>query len=189
MFKKFALLLIIIATSFGVKAQNMQLYPTKSGMIKYEFKGRTKGIEIVYFDDYGKLLSIKKTVFLISNENTTEQTTLSIFKNDSLFEANMQNNTVSVYSLDNNTTKSKFISTEMLQTLGYNKLGNEDIAGITCVIYSGKNGTLWIWDNIVLKSEMEIMEIIISSEATLVMTDIVIPQSKFEISKKYRIIN
>ncbi len=189
MYTKIIILIIIFVSALNVRSQDSQLYPVKSGVLKYKFEGRTQGVEIIYFNDFGKLLSIKKTTFLISDGNTVEETVHSVYRNDTLFEVNMHNNTVFVHKIDNQTIKNKLISNEMLQALGYDKLGNENIAGVNCVKYSGKNGKLWVWNNIVLKSEMEIMDIIISSEATLVMTDIVIPPSKFEISKNYKIIN
>ncbi len=189
MYSKIVISILIFISALVVRAQDFQLYPVKSGLLEYKFEGRTQGTEIIYFDDYCKLLSIKKTRLLVSDGNTVEQTVLSIFRNDTLFEVNTHNNTVSIYTPDNYVDQRKFISNSMLQALGYAKFGNEKIAGINCVKYSGKNGNLWVWNNIVLKSEMEIIDIVISSEATMVMTDIVIPQSKFEISKKYKIIN
>ena len=189
MYTKIIISIIIFVSALNVRAQDFQPYPVKSGLLEYKFEGRTQGTEIFYFDDYGKLLSIKKTTVLLSDENTIEETVLSIYRNDTLFEVNMRNNTVFIYDTDNQTIKSKLISIGMLQTLGYDELGNENIAGINCVKYSGKNGNLWVWNNIVLKSEMEIMDISISSEAVMFLTDIVIPPSKFEIPKNYKIIN
>jgi len=180
MLKKFVSLFLIIVMTFGLNAQNVQLYPTKSGMIKYTFEGRTNGTETIYFDDYGKLLSVLKT--------TSTESDLSIFRNDTLFKINIPNNTVTIYA-DNQTVKSKLISPEMIEMLGYEKLSNENIVGVSCITYSGKNGKLWVWNNIVLKSEMEIMDISISSEAVIFKTDIVIPPSKFETPKNYKIIN
>ena len=184
-------LIVVIFSVLSLSAQDMQLYPFKSGMIKYKFEGRTKGTEIIYFDEYGKLLSNLK-ISLISYNNKTEQNSiLKIYKYDSLIELNLKNKTATINSLSDNLIKSKqnLISQDMIKTMGFIKSGFEKIAGLNCEKYSGENGNLWVWKNIVLKSELEIMGTKITTEAIELVTDIKISKSKYKIPKEFKIIN
>ena len=65
--------------------------------------------------------------------------------------------------------------------MGFNETTHEIVAGCECDKYVGDNGKLWVWNNIILKSEMEIMGIKITTEATEVVIGVEIDASKFDI--------
>jgi len=65
--------------------------------------------------------------------------------------------------------------------MGFEQTASENIAGCECEKYVGDNGKLWVWNNIILKSEMEIMGIKITTEATEVLIGIEIDTSVFDI--------
>ncbi len=174
---------------FCLNAQNTQLYSSKSGVIKYIFNGRKQGTEIIFFDNYGKLLSDLKKTFTLVDGDTIIESFLSIYKHDTLFEIDLNNRTILLSKSKGLPNNNKLISTTMIDALGYKKLGTEKIAGISCDIYLGDYGKLWILGNVVIKSEMEIMDMLITSEATAYLTNIQIPKKKFDIPKKLKLIN
>ncbi|MFK5857140.1 MAG: hypothetical protein QM503_13500 [Bacteroidota bacterium] len=181
--------IVLISSAFYLKAQNSQLYSFKSGVFEYKFNGVNQGTETISFDNYGKLISELRTSIIDVHGNVHEESVLRIYKHDSLFEINLTNRTISILNSQHHTIKTNLISQEMIEVLGYNKLSNEFVANKNCIKYSGNNGSIWAWNNIVLKSETEIMDILITYEATSVKTDIDIAKSKFDIPNEFTIIN
>lgn len=190
MMKTNLFLIVVIFSVLNLSAQDLQLYPFKSGMIKYKFEGITKGSEIIYFNDYGQLLSDLKISLISHNNNIEQNSILKIYKYDSLIVLNIKDKTATISSLSNNLNKSKqnLISQDMIKTMGFIKTGSEKIVGVNCDKYEGETGYLWVWNNIVLKSEMEIMGTKIITEAIEIRTNIKILKSKYKIPKEYKII-
>jgi len=188
MFKKFVFLFVIIMMASTLDAQNEQLYPVKSGMIKYKFEGRANGTETIYFDDFGKLWSSLKVTSMLTDLATKYDSVLVILRNDTVFELNIVEHTVIIKNNLNRNIQN-IISNNALTMLGFTKTGIDIISGRNCDKYIGENGSLWVWNNIVLKSEMEILDTNITKEATEIIMGIDIPKSKFEIPKKYKIKN
>jgi len=178
MIKKLVFLFTLIIVIYNLNGQGLKLYPFKSGMIKYKLEGKTYANETIYFDDYGRFTS---------NLNTKHDSILTILRYDTIYELNIKTNSLIIIPTDENTfnSKQKLISQETLKTLGFLKSNTENIAGIQCNKYVGENGSLWVWNSIVLKSEMEILDTKISIEATEVLIGIDIPKSKFEIPNNY----
>ncbi len=56
--------------------------------------------------------------------------------------------------------------------LGYKKTGDEHVANVICESYTGSTGAIWVWNNIVLKSETNILSKTNTIEATKSITDI-----------------
>lgn len=186
--KLIALFVLAIVSLFPNNSkQNLQEYVFKSGMIKYKLEGRISGTEQIYFDDYGKLFYDLKTI----NRNKTEYSdiTLNILCYDTIItikeiDHTAIKSTVSDLNLKN---KHNLINPELLIEMGYTKTSDEKVSGIVCEKYSGENGNMWVWNNIILKSEIEIMGIIIYSEAIEIITGIDIPKTKFQIPNNYKI--
>ena len=168
MTRRLAFIFAIATTVLSLNAQNLQLYPFKSGMIKYKFEGKTTFYETIYFDDYGRLYSNLKTTTIISNSIIKHDSILTILKNDTIYELNINKNSliISPKNVITDNGKQYLISNDMIQALGFTKLGNEDVAGISCDKYESENGSLWIWNNIVLKSEIVSLDTNIITEAT-----------------------
>lgn len=178
MIKKLVFLFTLIYIIFDLNGQGLKLYPFKSGMIKYKLEGKAYANETIYFDDYGRFTS---------NLNTKHDSILTILRYDTIYELNINTKSLSISQVDENTfsSKQKLISQETLKTLGFIKSNTEDIAGIRCNKYVGENGSLWVWNSIVLKSETEILDTKISIEATEILIGIDIPKSKFKIPNNY----
>lgn len=73
----------------------------------------------------------------------------------------------------------------MLHEMGYMFTGTDEVSGIICDRYNGENGSMWVWNNIILKSEIEIMEVQIRMEAVEIVTGISIAESMFELPDNY----
>jgi hypothetical protein len=172
------MLSFIFITSIGAQSQDIKTYKFKCGIIKYKTQGRTNKTEVIYFDNYGKLISDETTS--LSDEGSIEKTRF-IIKNDSLLE--LRGHTIISKTKYNESANShnKLISKETINSMGFEQTASENIAGCECEKYVGDNGKLWVWNNIILKSEMEIMGIKITTEATEVLIGIEIDTSVFDI--------
>jgi hypothetical protein len=183
------ILVLALANPFqSNNKQNLQEYPIKSGMIKYKLEGRINGTELIYFDDYGNSFYDLKTIDK-DDDGKSENVTLKILRADTILIMNNLKNaaTESVISDLKLKTKHNIIYPELLFEMGYKKSAVEEVSGTLCDKYTGENGSMWVWNNIILKSEMEIMGIVVKSEAVEIITGIDIPKTKFQISGDFKI--
>ena len=188
----YVILLITLISLIPVQSvQDQSGYPTKSGMIRYQYEGRTAGIEEIYFDDYGSQLYILKTVCQKRDGSLECDSILKILCSDTMMILNTNEHTAQSYSVNDTqiVCRHNIVSYEMLEVMGYFEEGTEKVSGVFCTKYSGENGTMWVWDNIILKSEMEIMSIQMKMEAVEVHTGIDVKTSKFKLPENYKLIN
>lgn len=171
--------------------QDLNSYPVKSGIIKYQFEGRAVGTEEIYFDNYGSLLYDLKTVCQKNNGNIVCDSILTIICSDSIIIVNTRELTAKYYMVNDTVINcmQNIISPETLESMGYFIEGTDKVSGVLCNRYSGENGTMWIWNNIILKSHMEIMNIQIKMEAIEIHTGIDISTSRFKLPENYKLIN
>lgn len=173
---------VIITCVFPLQSDiSLTKYPVKSGMIKYSYEGRANCTEVIYFDNYGELFFDKKSTKVKENNSMVTNSIIRVIKHDTLFLLNTKNNILTKNLIVNSDEKIKhnIISKEMLLDLGYIYHGSETISGIVCAKYTGEYGSICVWNNIIIKSEMEIMDVKIKMEATEVVTGIIIDSSKF----------
>jgi hypothetical protein len=162
----------------GAQSQDLKTYKFKCGIIKYKIQGRVNKTEVIYFDNYGKLLSDETTS--VSEGGSIEQTKY-ILKNDSILELRGHKIISKTKYSESTNSHNKLISETMINSMGFKQTGSEIVAGCECEKYVGESGKLWIWNDIILKSEMEIMGIKITTQATEVVIGVEIDASEFEI--------
>ncbi len=184
---KETLIVLLLLYGYFLSSQEVQKFPVKSGIINYKFDGRLQGTEIICFDDYGKLTHNYKVI--TNSSNKTVKNTTTIYKHDSLFEIYNSDRTIYAKKAPNNILNHKLITLETLELLGYKEAGSKHVANFICKSYISNTGTIWIWNNIVLKSEIDVLGKTNTVEATKIITDIEIPKSKFNIPINYKLIN
>jgi len=172
------ILSFILISTMGTQSQDLETYKFKCGIIKYKTIGRTNKTELIYFDNYGKLISDETTS--VSDEGSIEKTRY-LLKNDSILEINGHTIISKTKCSKSANSHNKLISKETINSMGFMQTNSEIVAGCECEKYVGENGKLWIWNDIILKSEMEIMGIKITTEATEVVIGIEIDASIFDI--------
>ena len=184
MYRKLGLLLgIVVASIFQIEGQSKPPFPFKSGMIQYHFEGRTKGTEILYFDEYGNLFSDSKTI------TGRKYPDVVLLKHGITTVLDQMHRTATVQEHFRQTVIAKKLITKgMLSAMGFKKKGEEKVANISCDKYAGENGTLWVWNSLILKSKMEVMGIKINTEATKILTGINISSATFDIPEGYKIV-
>ncbi len=182
-------------------AQKYKKYPDKSGKITYELSGDTKGKRTIYWDDYGmKELteehSVTKT-WGMKNENNTY--VLMLGKNVYSWNDDKDKETVylgtnpvaEAWMEDSKTNKEiEKSAKEIMEGLGFKKVGNEVFKGKNCEIWEGLGGAkTWTWKTYGLKAEVDILGIEIISTASDLDIGASVPSSKFEYPKDRKLVD
>ena len=150
----------------------------KSGKIEYQFGDDFSGKEVIYFDDFGTKKNITENRNVTGGRQSVK--TKTIINGSKMLETDLQTGKYSFSELSNN-RQSGFenVTDEMLQAGQFKKTGSATVAGLPCEKYEGYSGTLYVWNKIILKSEITIIDKKLSKTAVLVDTLSTIPASLF----------
>lgn len=182
------IILALFSTSQNSSELELQKIHIKSGKITYKFFGRETGSKIIFFDDFGKSYYEYNCTKVLGKEKVIS---IKIIVNDTLIILNPQTATATKTIIKNNKFKNKsiLITPELLNLMKYKKNGNEVVSGVLCEKYSSEGGEFCIWNNLILKSEVNVMDTKIKIESTEILTGILIPKQKFEIPNNYKLFN
>lgn len=169
-------LLIIALAIIGlnIQAQEAKTYAVKSGYIKYQLGGSTKGTKELWWDDYGrKTCETEKsttTTKMFGIKNTEEKHSTTVIIKDKFWVADYIDNlgskgTVPMYNegqeiVGQMTEKEQEeFADEVLAGMGGKKIGTESLKGYQCDVIKLMGIKLWIYKGLILKSEGKILGI------------------------------
>jgi len=180
------ILLLFVSTETDI-GKGLQKFKTKSGKISYKIEGRKTGSQIIFFDDFGSSYYEYNCTQVFGKEKVTS---IKIIVNDTLIILNPQTGIATKNIIKNNNIKNKsiLITPELLKRMNYTKIGDEVISGVLCEKYSSEGGEFYIWHNLILKSEISVMNMKTKLESTEFLTGILIPKQKFKIPNNYKIL-
>ncbi|MBI9071639.1 MAG: hypothetical protein JEY94_08565 [Melioribacteraceae bacterium] len=192
--KKILLILGMVFCCTNIQAQEAKKYAVKSGYIKIEISGNTKGTKELWWDDYGdKSCELEKsttTTKMFGIESTDKKNMLTIIVKDRYWVIDY---------LDNSGTKGKVpfyedakksvnsmskeeqeeFSNEILLKMGGEKEGTETVNGYKCDVFKIMGSKSWIYKGIAIKSEVSILGITSNEIFTEFVPGKDIPSSKF----------
>lgn len=186
---KIALTIAILLAYISMYAQNYHRYPFISGVVEYQLNGSTTGKQITYWDEYGN----KEATFISSETKLfgrISKTTKSIVTHgDVVFEWTDDDN--NIYKTDNPffafcnegnlyNLSALELSEKYMQLQGFIKIGEEDILGKNCIVYNGL-GKYWIWNGLLLKTEVKVLKQTDIAIATKIRTNIAVSPSIFNL--------
>lgn len=167
--KKSTLILVILfMVSAGFAQQKNARYAVKSGYIKYDITGNTKGTREIWWDNYGDLsrteVNTVTTTRFLGTTSESKTHTLNIMKGDHFWSVNYLNNTAqkgtsSLYeetleiSESMTEAEAEKLGEDILASLGGERLGTESFLGKSCEIISVLGMKSWIYKGVLLKSE------------------------------------
>lgn len=176
-----------------VKAPAGSKYQIKSGIVSMnsEIMG-IKNTVIMYFDDYGKKESkITTGEFMgIKTEN------MNLTKDGYMYTVDLLKKTgTKMKALQDNPQDLDFsaLSEEIVKEMNIKKEGTETFLGKTCDKFSinyekmRMKGSYLVWQNIAIKTDMQISGMKMKVEATKIEENISIPADKFEIPADIKI--
>ena len=171
-------LIAVVAILLSVNAlmaqtQNHKRFADKSGEIDYEWTGKMKGTEVMYWDEWGyKEYHIAKTEMkILGMKQVNNQHTLRIgdmvytWKDGETKGTKMkdENYAAMAESVKDWEEFGKGVMTQ----LGYEKKGSDLVGGKNCERWEGVLGKIWIYKSYGLKSEVNMLGI----TSTMMFTD------------------
>ncbi|MEN8185791.1 MAG: hypothetical protein ABFR05_01545 [Bacteroidota bacterium] len=188
--KKLTLILFVTLFTIIAFAQkpNYKVFPFKSGIIEYEYAGKTKGTHIKYIDDYGyKQADETNSVTKILGQKTIENST-DILIGSVIYSIDYKDNTLikvknPVYETYANASGDyEELGKQAMDVLGFKNTGETGtVLGKECEIWKGPLGEVWVWKNLALKTKTKILGIKIEETAVNINLNSSIPSGKFEV--------
>ena len=186
----FGLILLMVCSSY---AEEFKKYKNKSGKIEYKLSGNAEGKTVTYWDDYGyKEVQITKTKTKIWGMTTEENKTVlalgaevyewkedddKVFKSESPLLEMWEDENYNQKDVENQ-------SLEIMESMGFEKTGEEKIIGKLCDVYEGI-GKTWVWKKVgvALKTDVNVLGIKIVSEATEIKLNFKVDKNLFKYPK------
>lgn len=182
-------LLFIIAGKF-MYGQDFKRYGVESAIVEYELTGMQTGNAIMYFDAFGMREATYENS--IVDVYGTKQETENVNYLDGFWQYNYDKqsntgtktkNTVLESLVKNSGGDLEQIGIEMFESMGGKKSGTEELIGKLCEIWELESmGTrVWVWKNVLLKTETNMMGVEILRVATSIQVDVEIPSDKISV--------
>jgi len=185
-----------ILISFQVQAQNQaKKFGVKSGKIIMKLDGNAKGTKTIYFDDYGdKYYEEEKSVteinmFGVTDKSETDEVLImnkNQFWNIDRIKGENYTGTLMGYQMGKDYSQGlteadqKQLVDNIINSMGGQRLGEEDVLGYQCEKINVMGINMWLYKGITLKTEGNIMGVVTKETATSFDENISIPASKFE---------
>ncbi len=168
-----------------------KIFGVKSGLIEYQITGSQEGAKKLYFDDWGRRQAEFSNSTISVGRYSKHSSILKLSLNDDQYVINLENKTGTkrenplidkMRELDNQVNFGEFGEQLILIDGGF-EAGSEEVFGRKCNVYrfSKLNQTLWVWNWILLKSEINQGRVNIKTEAVNIATDINIDEKIFSV--------
>lgn len=168
-------------------------YPVKSGIITYNVE--TMGMTVpttLYFDDYGNKECTEVTMEMEMMGQKVQTHNMTITKDGYTYDLNLTEKTgkkMKAMPAASNTGGVDFsqLSDAMMKEMHITKGGNENVCGKDCQVFTMDNpdtkmkATFAVWNNIPLKSNMDMGGMAAVMNAIQVEENVTIPADKFEV--------
>ena len=184
------ILTAIVAHNYA-QTNNFKRYQLESGIVEYEVTGMQNGLIILYFDDYGmREASYENTILEMFG---VQQETNTVNYLDGYWQYNVNvttktgtktKNTMLESIVENgNNTDLEEVGMEMFVSMGGKQTGEESFMGKTCEVWTleSMGTTMWIWKGVPLKTETNMMGILMNRRATMFEENVSIPPEKLNI--------
>ena len=197
--KKIILLSLSFFISVALMAQSSaHQFAVKSAKLEIKMTGSTQGIKTIFFDDYGdKYYEEEKSTSSISMFGITEKSkthTIEIINNgkfwtmDKITGKNYKGelpfyNSRKEWTTQLSNAEQEKIANDLLKTFGGERLGKEKVLGKNCEKIRVMGTTIWVYNGLSLKSNGEVMGVVIQEEATNLEENISISSQKFAAPK------
>jgi hypothetical protein len=184
-----------LMSSMSLSAQQkLTRYAVKSGYIKYELTGSTKGQKEIWWDNFGawhcEKVNATTTVKMFGIKDIQKEQSLTIMKGEQIWTVDYtaKNGTKGKlpyykesHKLMENMSEQelKDFSDELLLQLGGEKMSTESFMGYTCDVMKVLGSKSWIYKGICLKSTARVMGIENNETASVFKPGAKVSSSKF----------
>jgi hypothetical protein len=176
--------LILTATAFAQKTNQLYQYPYKSAVIEYAYSGNTTGTAQHFIDDHGRKFAQFNQFKTKSFGSTTEANQQVIFKDSIMYTIDLikkEGVKTRITNLNEKEIRDWAEDIDSLwKSMGFKKTGEGEILGKKCDIWEGMSTKVWVWQNFTLKTETTIFGKNVM-EATKLDLNASIPADKFRV--------
>jgi len=195
----FLALFLLASWSAESSSQDFRRYKIRSGIIEYKMSGMQTGTEKIYFDRWGMreakysqteikvgTMSVKQNQFSLLDGEWTYTVDLDKKTGTKIPTPLMKELTGAAKRQGKDATE---IGEEMLTRMGGRKIGTETLLGKTCEVWEIKNmnAKSWIWQGVTLKTEVNMMGKMMTTEAVRLQDNVTVPEEKLTLPKDVKI--
>ncbi len=157
-------LMIIISGKFNFAQEPIKPYSFKTAIVSYEFSGSTSGTQTLYIKDYGwiqcEITQSVTKLFGQKEEKNEQKLTLGLdiytWSAGATNGTKVRNTMLEGLMQDPNFDLKEFTHA-MMNGLGFRKTGTETLIGRTCDVWEGSGATIWVWNDLAIKTEIKVL--------------------------------
>lgn len=181
-------LLVVFMFCISNAQTNKKPYSFKTAYVEYEITGNTTGKQTLYIDDWGwnrseTTQSVSK-MFGQKTETNERKVTLKLdiyqWTPGEKTGSKVHNTMLEDLLADPNFDMNEF-GLKTMESLGFEKTGKETVNGKSCDIWKGLGATIWIWNDIAVKTQVKLLGTKYVINATKIELDASIPNGEFKI--------
>lgn len=179
-----------VYSSSHAQSTSYKRYSLKSAIVEYKMSGMQTGTATLYFDEFGmKEATYENTVMELYGVKV-ETKTVNYLMGYLQYSIDRINNTATKTKntmleslVENSKGDLEEVGQEMFISMGGKMTGSEEMIGKPCEIWVLESlGTkVWVWKNIPLRTETNMMGIQIVKVATSLKENVEIPKDKLEV--------
>lgn len=187
----FVTILIFSNSYLHAQGKDFKRYSIKSGIVKYKLSGMQNGTAEMYFDDFGMREATYENsiieMFGVKQESETVNYLDGYWQYNLDKKLNVATKTLNteLKSIVENSKDGDLIvvGKEMFLSMGGKLIGTEEVIGKTCDIWelSAMGTKVWVWNNIPLKTETNMMGMSMLRLATDIQENAEVAASKLNI--------
>ena len=170
--------------------EDKKIFGIESGIIEYTISGSQEGTRKLYFDNWGRRQAEYSNTTINIGQYSKQSDLLKITKGDDQYIIDLNSRTGTkrenplidkLVKLQGQISYGDFGEQLVLIDGGY-KTGKEEIDGKDCSIYEfrNKHSKSWIWNWLMLKSEIHYGNMNITIVADTIAADVSVPDSVFK---------
>jgi predicted transcriptional regulator len=187
--KKSILGILTLLLSITCYAQtNQKPYSFKSAYIEYSIEGNTIGKQVVYIDDWGwnRSETTQSVTKMLGQKTETNERKVTIKLDTYQWTpgqktgSKVHNTMLEEMLADPNFNMLEF-SKKTMESLGFKKTGTETVNGKSCDIWKGMGSTIWLWNDIAVKTQVKIFGAKYVMNASKIELNASIPSYEFQI--------
>jgi len=199
--RTYPIFLILIYFFFKLNVSQAQTYALKSGFVAYELTGHTTGTKKIWWDQYGRVTKTEiNSVTDNGHGKTIEERKIIVTQDAKMWTIDLIENTGQMitnpfYEMADHLTNDlsiedkKALSRQIIVNLGGKIEGQEKIMSYPCDIVQVMGGKTWIYEGVVLKSEVKALGLVSNETATAFTPNISHPESTFTPNPSYEYVD
>lgn len=180
-------------------SQDFRRYKMRAAIVEYKMSGMQSGTETLYFDRYGMREAKYTQTEIKAGTIVVKQNRMTLLDGEWTYNVDLDTKTgtkIPTPFMKELTGAAKRegkdateIGEEMLARMGGRKIGTETVLGKPCDVWEIKNlnAKSWVWQGVTLKTVVNMMGQMMTTEAVRLQDNASIPEEKLTLPKDVKI--